>query len=415
MQPVTKKNSKLVEKPSKNQVTTSELYQVQPYYQRFNQKYNITRQRLWNPELIQLTRERTETLARLVHDEKPGYSAIDWAFSLGSEGNRTNTGFSVNIPNGQGNSWQPLGNAPLKQRWQGDPSTASKILSKIAGLFGANLVGFAPMDRRWVYSHYFDVETNQDYPIKFSDEPGYEQYDRPGQVEDRSLVIPKDMQYVVVMVYEMDKEGIARAPTAIQMATVSATYSRITATTVMMAEFIRGLGYNAIPSANCTALSIPLAIEAGLGQLGRHNKLINPTYGPRCRISKVITDLPIETGRPQNLGVTEFCNVCKKCARMCPAQAIPYGERSFKPANECNNGGILQWMTDHKKCAAYMSTVGTNCGICIRVCPFNKGSHKIHDMTRLLIKRAPWVDPLIVRLDDAMHFGRYENPADFWN
>ncbi|MBI2906788.1 MAG: reductive dehalogenase [Chloroflexi bacterium] len=403
------------EGPSKDQVTTAELYQIQPYYRRFNQKYNVTRQRLWNPDLIQLAKDRDETLERLLQEERPGYGALDWAFYRGSEGNRANTGFVVNVPNARGNSWQPLSNASPKHRWHGDPATASRILRKIARLFSASQVGFASLDRRWVYSHYWDEETNQDYPVKFSDEPGYEQFDRPCRAEDRSLVIPKEMRYVVVIVYEMDEEGIARAPTAIQMATVSATYSRICFTTVMVAEFIRGLGYNAVPSANCTALSIPLAVEAGLGQLGRNAKLINPTYGPRCRISKVITDLPLETGRPRDFGVTEFCNACKKCARMCPAQAIPYGERSFESANECNNGGVLQWMTDHKKCAAYMAKVGTNCGICIRACPFNKGHHKIHDVTRFFIKHAPWVDPLIVRLDDAMGFGRYKPPADFWD
>ncbi len=408
-------NAKKIRKSRPVGQNVAELYRVQSYYQRFNQKYNITRQRLWNPPLIQLTKERKENLARFVRDEKPGYSSLDLAFYLGAEGNRVNTGFDVNVPNGRGNSWQPLSKASPSQRWQGNPATATNVLRKVTTLFGADLVGFALLDRRWVYSHYFDVETNQDYPVKFSDEPGYEHYDRPCRAENRSLVIPKEMRYAVVMVFSMDKESIARAPTAIEMASVEATYSRIAFTTVMVAEFIRGLGYNAIPSANCTALSIPLAIEAGLGQLGRNAKLINPKYGPRCRISKVITDLPLETGMPRDFGVTEFCKSCEKCARMCPGQAIPYGERSFEPVNECNNGGVLQWMMDHKKCATYTAKVGTNCGICIRVCPFNKGNNTIHSVTRLFIMHLPLVNPLIMRLDDAMRFGRYKNPVDFWN
>ena len=62
----------------------------------------------------------------------------------------------------------------------------------------------------------------------------------------------------------------------------------------MVAEFIRRLGYNAIPAANDTALSIPLAVDAGLGQAGRHGLLINLKVGARCRISKIFTDLPLE-------------------------------------------------------------------------------------------------------------------------
>ena len=394
--------------------TVAELYQAQPYYQRFNQKFNITRQRLWEPAMQQLSEERETNLARLAAEGKSGYSALDWAFYQASNGNLRNTGFSVNAPNVKGNSWRPLTNERPASRWQGSPVEASQALRKVGRLFGANIMGFAPLDRRWVYSHYYDEETARDYPIKFTDEPGYEHYTEPGLAEGRALVIPKEVRYAVVLLFEMDEEGMARAPTAIEYATTLTAYSRISFATVMVAEFLRGLGYHAIPSANCTALSIPLAIEAGLGQLGRNAKLINPKFGPRCRIAKVLTDLPVEVGKPRDLGITEFCDVCKKCARECPAQAIPDGPRSFEPVNECNNAGVLQWQLNHKKCLEFWAKAGTNCGICLRTCAFNKGHHKIHDMARFFIKNARWMDPLIVRLDDALGYGGYKKPEAFW-
>ncbi len=394
--------------------TVAELYQVQPNYQRFNQKFNLTRQRLWEPAMRQLAEEREASLARLVAEGKRGYSALDWAFYQASQGNLRNTGFSINAPNVTGNGWRPLNNERPARRWKGSPVEASRVLRKVGRLFRADMVSFAPLDRRWVYSHYFDEETGRDYPIKFTDEPGYEHYTQPGLAQDRALVIPKEVQYAVVMLFEMDEEGIARAPTPIEHATVMAAYSRISFATVMVAEFLRGLGYHAIPSANCTALNIPLAIEAGLGQLGRNAKLINPKFGPRCRIAKVLTDLPVEVGSPQELGITEFCDVCGKCARRCPPQAIPYGERSLEPVNECNSAGVLQWQVDHKKCVEFQAKAGTNCGICLRVCPFNKGHHSVHDMTRFFIKNTRWLDGLIVRLDDALGYGSYKNPDAFW-
>ncbi|MBI2906172.1 MAG: reductive dehalogenase [Chloroflexi bacterium] len=436
----TKGNSEAADTLPNSAPTAAEIYRVRSDYRRFNQKFNITRQRLWSPELKQLTREREGNLTRLVAERKPGYGHLDLAFYLGSGGNLENTGFSINAPNVRGNSWGPLtksfdggiavkyvderpdwgsnGRQPLEEasprRWRASPAEASQALRRVGCLFGASRVAFAPLDRRWVFSHYFDEETKQDYPIKFTDEPGYEHYTEPGMAEDRALVIPKEVRYAVVMLLEMDEEGIARAPTAIELATVRMAYSRISFVTVMVAEFIRGLGYHAIPSANCTALSMPLAIDAGLGELGRNAKLITPKFGPRCRIAKVLTDLPVETGAPRLFGVTEFCNGCKKCARHCPAQAIPYGERSFDPVNECNNAGVLQWQVNHKKCAEFCAKVATNCGICIRVCPFNKGHHAIHDATRAVIKNAPWLDPWIVRLDDALGFGRLKSPETFW-
>lgn len=397
-----------------HRTTAAELYQVQPYFQRFNQKFNLTRQRLWEPAMKQLGQERKDNLARLVAEEKSGYSALDWAFYQASNGNLSNTGFSINAPNVRGNRWRSLTTERPARRWQGSPVEASEVLRKVGRLFGADTVGFAPLDRRWVYSHYYDEETGRDYPIKFTDEPGYESCTEPGLAQDKTLVIPKEVRYAIVMLFEMDEEGMARAPTAIAHATTHTAYSRISFATVMVAEFLRGLGYHAIPSANCTALNIPLAIEAGLGQLGRNAKLINPKFGPRCRIGKVLTDLPVAVENPRDLGITEFCDVCKKCARQCPSQAIPHGERSFEPVNECNNAGVLQWQVDHKKCLEFQAKAGTNCGICLRVCAFNKGHHKIHDMARFFIKNTRWMDPLIVWLDDALGYGGFKKPDGFW-
>ena len=399
---------------SDHRTTVADLYQVQPYYQRFNQKFNMTRQRLWEPRMKELGAEMEANLARSAAEGTRGYSALDWAFYQASRGNLRNTEFSINAPNVRGNRWRPISPERPAGRWQGSPDEASRVLRKVGRLFGADVVSFAPLDRRWVYSHYFDEETSRDYPIKFTDEPGYEHYTEPGLAEDKSLVIPKDVRYAVVMLFEMDEEGMARAPTAIEFGTTITAYSRISFTTVMVAEFLRGLGYHAIPSANCTALNIPLAIEAGLGQLGRNAKLINPKFGPRCRIAKVLTDLPVEVGIPHDFGITEFCDTCQKCARECPAQAIPYGKRSFEPVNECNAAGVLQWQLDHKKCFEFWAKAGTNCGVCLRACAFNKGHHKIHDVARFFIKHARWADKFIARLDDALGYGKFKRPDDFW-
>jgi reductive dehalogenase len=223
------------------------------------------------------------------------------------------------------------------------------------------------------------------------------------------------MKYVVVLIHEMGKEAMATSPTMIAFGETNLTYAKISFTTVSIAEFIRSLGFHAIPSANCTALNIPLAIDAGLGQLGRNAKLINPLFGPRCRISKVITDLPLAVNKPIFFGVTEFCNQCKKCARQCPVGAIPFGDRSFEPIDECSHQGVLQWQMDHKKCRQFWAEVGTNCGICIRACPFNKGRARIHDVTRWIIKNFKFIDPLILKLDEIMGYGKYQPAEKFWH
>ncbi|MXX53276.1 MAG: reductive dehalogenase, partial [Dehalococcoidia bacterium] len=134
---------------------------------------------------------------------------------------------------------------------------------------------------------------------------------------------PKEMKYVVVLLHEWGKDiaGTEYAPALLTEGLSTLAYARMAPTLWMTAEFIRGLGYNAIPAANDTALSIPLAVDAGLGQLGRHGLLINPKVGSRCRISKIFTDLPLEPVGAVDSGITEFCNACQKCVPKCGTKA----------------------------------------------------------------------------------------------
>ena len=406
--------------------TAADLYEVQPYYQRFDQKNHMTRQPLWNPPAAELTRKRNEKLKKLIESNRSGYSLMDWAFYVGSNANMANTGFNINWPNRRGNSWQPLAKLSQPQallpafqsygKLETDPIMATRFIRKMSHQFGADGVGFCLLDRKWVYSRWFDEETKEHYPIKFSDEPGYEAYQEPTQLEDRIQVIPSKMKYVIVLIHEMDEMGMATAPTLTQMATTITAYSRISYTTVMLAEFIRGLGYNAIPSANDTAINIPLAIDAGLGELGRNAKLITPQFGPRCRISKVITDLPLVVGYASPWGVTEFCDSCRKCAENCPPGAIPTGERSFEPVGIFNNRGVLMWQLDHMKCYEYWAKVGTSCGICIQTCPFNKSKHWIHNLARWVVRRRNSnIDSLMVRMDDLFGYGKLRKAETFWS
>lgn len=181
-----------------------------------------------------------------------------------------------------------------------------------------------------------------------------------------------------------------------------------------LAEFIRALGYHAIPCGNDTALSIPLAIDAGLGQLGRHERLITPEFGPLVRLCKVFTDMPLKPDKPIDFGVTEFCEVCKKCARACPAGALSFGSRTFKGPSKSTNPGALKWYSDPEKCLRHWAEIGTNCGICMSVCPFSKGALWVHNVIRWFIENMPSLDPLWAWFDDALGYGAHWDPEEFW-
>ncbi len=124
---------------------------------------------------------------------------------------------------------------------------------------------------------------------------------------------------------------------------------------------------------NDTALSIPLAIDAGLGQLGRNGLLITPEYGACVRLCKVFTDMPLVPDRPLDFGLTEFCRTCDKCSQACEAGAISTDpEPSFDVACPSNNSGIKRWAVNADRCYEFWAENTAACSNCIAACPFSK-------------------------------------------
>ena len=400
-------------------VTAAEMYQVQDSYVRFNQKDHMGSQMIWDAQLEAERAKLKVKQRQLAEKGRAGFEATAWSLDSAADSLLSLMGFSKNQSDTRATAWQ----TKLEPAPTGRPKTsakeASQIVRKAAQVLGADQVGFAELDRRWVYSHYFDEETKKDHPIKFSDDPGYQQYDQPIRLEDGTRVIPKEMKYVVVVLHEWGKDidGTEYAPALLTEGLSTLAYARMAPTLWMLAEFIRGLGYNAIPAANDTALSIPLAVDAGLGQLGRHGLLINPKVGSRCRISKIFTDLPLEPAGAVDSGITEFCNACLKCVPKCGTGAITKGNRSFEPLDESNATGVLSWKVDAKKCMTFQIRVGSTCSTCVRRCAWTKPPRKIYAIPRFFIRnfRWRWLNKSWVWLDDLAGNGKFDKKTDnFW-
>ena len=400
-------------------VTAAEMYQVQDSYVRFNQKDHMGSQMVWDAHYKAERTKLKDKQRKLAENGRAGFEATAWGLDSAADSLLSLMDFSKNQADTRATAWQTKVEPAPTGRPETSANEASQIVRKAARLLGADQVGFAELDRRWVYSHYFDEETKKDHPIKFSDDPGYEQYDQPIRLEDGTRVIPKEMKYVVVLLHEWGKDidGTEHAPSLLTEGLSTLAYARMAPTLWMLAEFIRGLGYNAIPAANDTALSIPLAVDAGLGQLGRHGLLINPKVGARCRISKIFTDLPLEAAGAVDSGITEFCNACLKCVPKCGTKAITTGDRSFEPLDESNSPGVLSWKVDAKKCMTFQNRVGTTCSTCVRRCAWTKPPRRVYAIPRFFIRnfRWRWLNKSWVWLDDMAGNGKFDKKADdFW-
>jgi len=162
----------------------------------------------------------------------------------------------------------------------------------------------------------------------------------------------------------MKREEMAYAPQARAGTEVMRSYWQVGRIAVTLAAHIRSLGWPAAAYASGSGndvLHIPLAINAGLGQLGKHGSIISTEYGSNFRISVVLTDLPLALDAPVDIAVDDLCLRCQRC--------------------------VDKWYVDFDKCTPYFSkTYG--CAICIEVCPWSEPGRGPIIAQKLLAKRA---------------------------
>jgi epoxyqueuosine reductase len=286
-----------------------------------------------------------------------------------------------------------------------DPEEATRDVKIAARFFGAALVGITKLDQRHVYSYDLDGKSI-----------AFENVQQPYE-DDTHRVIPSSCETAVVFAIRMSSEAVKRAPTAIAMAATNLVYSQLAMLGSSLAAFIRSMGYIAIPCVNDTAASIPLAVDAGLGELARHDRLITPEYGPMVRLGKLFTNLPMVLDAPIDAGIREFCRSCAKCSEACPSGALSFAsEPSFAVRGPWNNPGHEAWFEDSAKCSSYITGMGTNCMICFAVCPYSKKDKAaIHNIVKATISRTDALDGVIRSVDDAFGYGGQKSPDGWWD
>ncbi len=187
----------------------------------------------------------------------------------------------------------------------------------------------------------------------------------------------------------------------------------------VMANFLRrkGVSARAQTNADSDVLQIPLVLLAGLGELSRIGELVlNPFVGPRFKSVVLTTDLDLVPDQPIDFGLQEFCAGCLKCARECPVNAIPFGDKVMF-------NGYEIWKPDVERCTSYRvnNAKGSACGRCMKTCPLNKvvtsDGALLHRLGSWLGIHMRWLKkylvPIAVKLDDRLGYGT-RNPVKRW-
>ena len=265
-----------------------------------------------------------------------------------------------------------------------DPAKATRIVKNWAKHLGADLVGVCKIDPRWAYSHRGRIHYND--------------------WENWGKKISKPLPYAVVVATEMDSDMVRSAPHTPTMVESGYNYAQGAYITTILSRWFGAMGYKAVAqhSRHYEMLMVPLAIDAGLGELGRFGYLIADKFGPRVRLFAVQTDMPLVPDKPIDLGVQKFCEICVKCGESCPSKSIAL-EKDKKV-----DRGIKRWTLNAETCFDYWGKVGTDCCICMAICPYSRPNRTIHRLVKFMLQRSRLARAVFPHIDNILYGRRWK-------
>ena len=235
-------------------------------------------------------------------------------------------------------------------------------IKRRAKYLGADLVGVTTVKEDFTYSDGFSYEES-----KLEKGP--------------AVTTPVDLKhkYLVVLGREMSYPVIKNAPTDTENAglgEIGKSYYDVALVACTLAAHIRTLGYSARAHhlRNDQIMHVPHAVDAGLGEQGRHSYLMTAEYGPRVRLAAVSTDMELAEDKPVDIGVQDFCEHCRLCEINCPCGALPAERTAVR--------GYRRWLQDQDKCFNFWVS-GANtfgCTLCLNMCPWNKPRTFVHNL-----------------------------------
>ncbi len=260
------------------------------------------------------------------------------------------------------------------ERVETDPKEISEIICRIAKYHGAVDAGITKTKPYQFYSH------------------------AGRQADDWGTEIKNTHPYAIAIIVAMDTAMIGHAPKLPMILESTRQYIEAAKIAHILANYIKGLGYDARAhfDGQYEVACVPVALDAGLGELGRLGLLIHPDYGPCVRISVVTTEMKLFESKNTAHHIGDFCRICKKCADNCPTNAIAYAEMP-------ESRGFKHWHINMENCYTFWKRSGTDCGICLRVCPYTKPNTLFHKMARFYVSRNPVNQRVALFFDDLLY------------
>ncbi len=290
-------------------------------------------------------------------------------------------------------SWRQVADGPVnpKRVEVNNPKRMAANIKEVAHFLGADLVGICVLNQAYVYSH-------AGLRIDFAK-----------RTAGQEIHLPHE--FAISIGVEMNYRRMRYAPGWIDNAEVGLGYLNAARVAVALAAYIRELGYPARAHffINEWVQHVPIAVDAGLGELGRIGILLTRKYGPRLRLSTVTTHIPLRVDTPVDIGAVKFCEICGKCAKNCPSQAIPQGDKVVVR-------GVEKWQLDDRACQRFWVSYPSrwnDCARCIAVCPWNRKDSLHHRVFARMAKHSHGVRKVLLWSDDVVR-GKRPRPVVKW-
>ncbi len=230
-----------------------------------------------------------------------------------------------------------------------DGRALQKRIIKFCEEHGADLVGFAPVER-W-------DEANEVPP------------------DFRPKAIWPPAKTVIVIGIQMPLPVVETTPSVLHMELYKTVNIELDALAVNLMRYLNRLGHPsffftrdgysslaALEEKTLAAFSHVMAAKyAGLGTIGLSHCLLTPEYGPRVRFVSVFTAAVLPSGAVLE---EDLCIKCGLCAEACPKQAIRIREGDI--IGDYDKASCLERSKELTERGCYP------CGTCTKVCPIGK-------------------------------------------
>lgn len=233
-----------------------------------------------------------------------------------------------------------------------DPAVMARHIKRVAKHLGADLVGIAAANPAFMYaagSRYVQDGTANDAYQKMSPDD-----------------LAKRFPFVIQATVAWDHATLQAHRHHVGDMSYHSSSMRASMVLKSLEGYIKELGYTAIRGA---VNPQGAGLAAGLGELGRNGMMITERFGARVHMpDPILTDLPLVADGPIDIGVDDFCKICRKCASNCPTNSITFGPKVVYNGIEKYK---INWLTCYK-IRPFVADHYGSCLTCVAVCPFTK-------------------------------------------